>query len=157
MKIEFQPAGLKKTKWYQFLLRVLFGGVVTVITGVIAKKFGPVVGGLFLAFPAIFPASVTLVEIHEKQEKEQKGEPGARSGRKAAGAEAAGTVCGSFGLLTFAAVVWSLTPEHSPWFALALAALSWMAVAAGLWVLRQLLRTRSRRSQPAGVRNQVSH
>jgi hypothetical protein len=30
---------------------------------------GPRVGGLFLAFPAIFPASATLVEKHEKQKK----------------------------------------------------------------------------------------
>src|ERR1051325_4474317 len=81
MKVQFEIQGLKKTKWYQFALRVLFGGVVTVITGIIAKKFGPVVGGLFLAFPAIFPASVTLVERHEQQKKEQKGVPGSMSGR----------------------------------------------------------------------------
>jgi hypothetical protein len=34
----------------------------TAIPGWIASKYGPVVGGLFLAFPAIFPASATLVE-----------------------------------------------------------------------------------------------
>jgi len=36
----------------------------TVIAGLIAFRFGPVVGGLFLAFPAIFPASATLIERH---------------------------------------------------------------------------------------------
>jgi hypothetical protein len=30
--------------------------------GLLAKKFGSTVGGLFLAFPAIFPASATLIE-----------------------------------------------------------------------------------------------
>ena len=45
----------------------------TVLAGVIAKKFGPVVGGLFLAFPAIFPASATLIEKHERERKERKG------------------------------------------------------------------------------------
>jgi hypothetical protein len=28
----------------------------TVVAGVIAARFGPIFGGLFLAFPAIFPA-----------------------------------------------------------------------------------------------------
>jgi hypothetical protein len=36
------------------------GGLVTVITGIVAKNWGPVIGGLFLAFPAIFPASATI-------------------------------------------------------------------------------------------------
>ncbi len=39
----------------------------SVAAGLIANKWGPGVGGLFLAFPAIFPASVGLVEKHEKQ------------------------------------------------------------------------------------------
>lgn len=35
---------------------------VTALAGVIAKHYGPVIGGLFFAFPAIFPASATLIE-----------------------------------------------------------------------------------------------
>jgi hypothetical protein len=42
----------------------LLGGVVTVVAGLLAKHYGPVFGGLFLAFPAIFPASATLVDKH---------------------------------------------------------------------------------------------
>ena len=45
-------------------------------TGIIAKKFGPGMGGLFLAFPAIFPARATLVEKHEKEKKQQAGMEG---------------------------------------------------------------------------------
>jgi len=56
----------------------------TVIAGAIASRFGPAVGGLFLAFPAIFPASVTLVEKHVRQQKEEKGLRGARRGKEAA-------------------------------------------------------------------------
>jgi hypothetical protein len=56
--------------------RFVFGGLITVATGIIAKKFGPGMGGLFLAFPAIFPASATLVEKHEKEEKQQAGMEG---------------------------------------------------------------------------------
>ena len=42
--------GLAKT-FHQFeVTRFLLGGAVTVITGLIARQYGPVVGGLFLAW-----------------------------------------------------------------------------------------------------------
>jgi len=50
--------------WNDYAVRFLFGGLITAVAGLIAKKFGPGVGGLFLAFPAIFPASATLIEKH---------------------------------------------------------------------------------------------
>ena len=64
---------MKETKWYEYAIRFVFGGSITVMAGVIAEKFGPVVGGLFLAFPAIFPASATLVEKHERQKRREMG------------------------------------------------------------------------------------
>ena len=69
MRIKIDPSGILKTRWYEFAVRFFFGGLITAIAGLIAKKFGPGVGGLFLAFPAIFPASATLIEKHEKQRK----------------------------------------------------------------------------------------
>ncbi len=54
-----------------YAIRFLFGGLITVAAGIIAKRFGPGIGGLFLAFPAIFPASATLIEKHEKEKKEE--------------------------------------------------------------------------------------
>ena len=50
----------------------------TVAAGLIAARFGPVIGGLFLAFPAIFPASATLIEKHVRERKEKAGLPGLR-------------------------------------------------------------------------------
>ena len=44
----------------------------------IAPKWGPGIGGLFLAFPAIFPASDTLIEKHERRRKQKKGLQGAQ-------------------------------------------------------------------------------
>jgi uncharacterized protein DUF3147 len=73
MQISLDLSALGKTKWYEYALRFAFGGAITVAAGLIANKWGPGVGGLFLAFPAIFPASATLVEKHEKQEKQQHG------------------------------------------------------------------------------------
>jgi hypothetical protein len=34
-----------------------------------ASGYGPSVGGLFLAFPAIFPSGAGLIENHEKEEE----------------------------------------------------------------------------------------
>src|ERR1700679_2599656 len=102
MTVKIDPAGLKQTKWYEDLLRFVVGGVITVITGVIARKWGPGVGGLFLAFPAIFPASATLIERHERQRKQKKGLHGEERGTDAAAIDALGAAVGSVGLAAFA-------------------------------------------------------
>jgi hypothetical protein len=70
MRIELDVSALHRTRWSEYAVRFLFGGIVTAATGLIAKQFGPVVAGLFLAFPAIFPAGATLIEKHEKQKKQ---------------------------------------------------------------------------------------
>jgi hypothetical protein len=64
MIIQFKPSALRQTRWYEYLIRFGLGGAMTVVAGLIAARFGPVIGGLFLAFPAIFPASATLIEKH---------------------------------------------------------------------------------------------
>ena len=51
MTVIADPSGLKDTKWHEYMVRFLAGGVITVIAGLIARKWGPGVGGLFLAFP----------------------------------------------------------------------------------------------------------
>src|SRR5947208_12630186 len=106
MNVTVDLSVLGKTKWYEYAVRVLFGGIVTVLAGLIAKNFGPAVGGLFLAFPAIFPASATLIEKHEKQKKERSGMSGTQRARNAAGVDAAGAAIGTIGLLCFALLVW---------------------------------------------------
>src|SRR5437588_12303715 len=73
MRIRIEPAALLQTRWYELALRFLFGGLITAVAGIIAKEFGPGIGGLFLAFPAIFSASATLIEKHETQKKERRG------------------------------------------------------------------------------------
>src|ERR1700733_11938189 len=110
--INIDPSGLKQTKWHEYALRFVAGGIITAVAGIIAKKCGPGIGGLFLAFPAIFPASATLIEKHEKQKKEREGLQGTRRGREAASIDAAGSAMGSIGLLFFALLVWQLLPRH---------------------------------------------
>ena len=52
-----------ETKWSEYVTRFIFGGLVTLLAGVIADHYGPNIGGLFLAFPAIFPASSSRATV----------------------------------------------------------------------------------------------
>src|SRR5207248_892486 len=86
--------------WHEYAIRFVLGGLATVGTGAIASLFGPQTGGLFLAFPAIFCASATLIEKLERERKERAGVRGARRGKEAAALDAAGAALGSLGELT---------------------------------------------------------
>jgi hypothetical protein len=120
-----------------------FGGFVSAITDIIAKEFGPVIGGLFLAFPAIFPATTTLIEKHEKKKKEQIGLKDARRAADAVSADATGAATGSIGLAVFALLVWRAMPHHSAWIVLTVATLVWLIVSVVLWgILKQLMHGR---------------
>jgi hypothetical protein len=133
MKIQIDPSALSQIKWYEYAIRFIFGGLITAITGNIAKEFGPVIGGLFLAFPAIFPAAATLIEKHEKEKKEKAGLEGTKRAAEAVGADAAGAAIGTIGLSVFALMVWQTMPTHSPWLVRLGAMLTCIAVAAALW------------------------
>jgi Protein of unknown function (DUF3147) len=139
MGIEVNIAALRRTRWNEYAVRFVFGGIVTAMTGLIAKQFGPGVAGLFLAFPAIFPASATLIEKHEMQKKERTGFDGKSRGRSIASVDAAGAAMGSTGLIAFALLVWQFLPGHSAWTVLATAAVVWFAVALATWWLRRVI------------------
>jgi Protein of unknown function (DUF3147) len=150
MRIQIDLSTLKKTKWHEYAGRFLFGGLVTAIAGIIAKHYGPVIGGLFLACPAIFPASATLIEKHEEQKKERVGLEGRIRARQAASVDATGSAIGSVGLLAFAAITWKCLPSHSLWLVLPSASTAWLAVSILFWHIRKrdqiLLGRRFRRS-----------
>jgi hypothetical protein len=137
VKIEINIAALGRSKWYEYLVRFAFGGLVTALTGIIAKRYGPGVGGLFLAFPAIFPATATLLEKHEKQKKERVGKAGILRAREIAGADAAGAAIGSLGLIVFAVIVWKGLPRDSMAVVLLAAILAWLLVSVTTWIARK--------------------
>ena len=134
-KVKINFSVLRETRWYQYGARFLIGGAITVFAGIVAKKFGPTVGGLFLAFPAIFPASATLIEKHEK-EKKQKAfvDPGFR-GQTAVALDAAGATMGAIGLIVFAVMAWLLLPAHETWVVLLSATIAWFALSVVIWRL----------------------
>jgi Protein of unknown function (DUF3147) len=137
MRVHFDISALYRTKWHEYALRFLFGGAITVIAGILAKKYGPVFGGLFLAFPAIFPASATLVEKHECEKKRRAGIPRTIRGRQAAALDARGAAMGSIGLACFALVVWKLLPLWQPVLVLLAALAVWFAVSYLIWRARK--------------------
>jgi Protein of unknown function (DUF3147) len=137
MKIRVDPTVLKEIRWYQILVRFCIGGLITAATGIIAKRFGPSVGGLFLAFPAIFPASATLIEKHEREEKEEAGIEGTKQAWQAVSVDAAGAAMGSIGLLFFALFLTEFLGKFSSWLVMVGATLTWAVISVLLWLLRK--------------------
>ncbi len=144
MLIRAKLSVLGQTRWYEYLIRFALGGLATVLAGVMAKLYGPMIGGLFLAFPAIFPASATLVEAHERKRKEKAGLRGTQRGKDAAALDAAGAALGSIGLAAFAAVIWLTLSRGTVWPFIAASA-AWLSISMLCWYGRRMLRTTSRR------------
>ncbi len=136
MMIGFKFAALRDVHWYEYAIRFVLGGTMTVIAGLVAARFGAAVGGLFLAFPAIFPASVTLVEKHTRRHKEDHGLRGSRRGQEAAALDARGAALGGYGMIGFAATVFLLI-ERSAGFALLLATGIWAGISVLAWLSRR--------------------
>ncbi len=139
MPVKLSLSALKASRWYEYVVRFVLGGGATVLTGVIAKSFGTSVGGLFLALPAIFCASATLIEGHERRAKEKAGLTGDRRGRQAAALDAAGAGLGSVGLMAFAAVFFVLV-SRSAVLAFVAALAGWALVSVAAWLIRRDLR-----------------
>ena len=139
MVVRFKFVAVKDSRWSELAVRFFLGGLATVVAGVSGNLCGPVVGGLFLAVPAIFFASATLVEKHERERKEEKGMKAGTRGKNAAALDTAGAGLGSVGLASFGAVVWVLAPVSAVG-SLAFGTIVWFAVSALLWRARSQAR-----------------
>ena len=106
--------------------RFALGAAVSVVAGVISHLVGARIGGVFLAFPAILPASLTFV-----QDKE---------GTRTADRDALGAVLGGFALIVFAAVGESMFGRDNSAAVLALALTAWLVAACVFYVIVGLLR-----------------
>jgi hypothetical protein len=116
-----QLAKLKEVEPGDLLVRIAFGALISVIAGVVSLVWNAKAGGMFLAFPAILPATLTLIEKKEsKREAEQDDE---------------GALLGSVAMFSFAATsVWALK-AFAAGIALAAATGAWAATAIGLYVV----------------------
>lgn len=140
MAVKLQLSALRQTRWYELILRIFFGGVATVCTGLIAKSSGPVVAGLFLAFPAVFPSTATLVEKHTKERRRRAGLDGSLRAADGVAIEARGAILGSIGMIAFAAAMWLALPHLLPVLGFVLASAVWLVISVAVWQLRRRLR-----------------
>lgn len=133
MMVGISVSGLKATRLHELVVRFVLGGAITAMTGLTAMRWGPVIGGLFLAFPAIFPASVTLVEAHAVRQKKELGLHGEQRGRDESGADAAGAAIGSLGLMIFGLIMYEYVDTVNYWIVLSLATVGWLTVSIVVW------------------------
>ena len=119
-----------------FFLRFVFGFAISIAAALVGMRFGQRLGGLFLAFPAILPASLTLIEEEE--------------GDDPASINATGAVIGGAALVAFAATAAWLLPRRPPLLALAAAAAVWFGLA--LAVYQAISRRPARRDLEASRR-----
>jgi hypothetical protein len=119
--VRVDPSKLREVEVADLAVRFGFGAGISIVAGLISLAFGPRAGGLFLAFPAILPATLTLLQQkHTKKEAEEDDE---------------GAVLGAAALVPFALVTYLLLASHPGWFSLGAASLAWLASAVGLYVV----------------------
>jgi hypothetical protein len=140
LKIRVDLTPIKESRVSGHLLRFGVGGSVTVCAALVAKGWGPRLGGLTLAMPAILPIGLTLIA---KLQNEQIG-PAARGerARRAALIEVTGASIGGLGLVAFAVLGWRLLGRWPAWLALSLATVAWATVASVGWLARKAGGTR---------------
>ena len=106
-------------------VRFVFGAITSAVAGSLSILFSPIVGGVFLAFPAILAASLTLIAEEEDTKEAREDARGAVAGSLAMGAFAA------IGVAAFTKIAWPLS--------LAGACGGWALVAVGLYVAMWVL------------------
>jgi hypothetical protein len=139
--VRISLSSLREGRPYEYLVRFVLGGAATVVAGLISSRYGATIGGLFLALPAIFCASATLIETHEIRRKKKAGLAGRRRGQKAAALDAAGAALGALGMLAFA-LVFFIMVEVSISAAFVTASLAWLVVSMAAWYARRKTRPR---------------
>ncbi|HET9729850.1 MAG TPA: DUF3147 family protein [Acidimicrobiia bacterium] len=126
--IAWQFENLRKIDARDLAIRFAFGAVVSMIASIMGLAFTPTVGGLFLAFPAILPASLTLLEQ--------------KSDTAAARHNVRGAVLGAVGLTGFAVVAAARFDRAYVGIALIAALAAWIAISVALYLFTAALQRR---------------
>jgi hypothetical protein len=129
--IALQPGKLREINWGEVGIRFAFGAAVSLVAGVVGVLVGAGAGGLWLAFPAILPAGLTLVEHKENRRQAER--------------DVRGAILGAVGMVAFAAAVYLTVPLVGGLIAVLVALAVWVVVTLGLYLgLRALLVHRGR-------------
>jgi hypothetical protein len=111
---------LKKHSMSDYVTRFAFGAGISAAAAIVGAIFGAKVGGVLLGFPAILPASLTLIER--------------KDGRGPAAVNAVAAILGALALVVFAVVAGIGLRRFTPVVALLIATAAWLAVAFVLYV-----------------------
>jgi Protein of unknown function (DUF3147) len=117
-RVGFDWSRLRSVRFSELAIRFTFGAAVALLAALVGTVGGPRLGGLFLAFPAVLPATLTLIEKKE--------------GTAKAWADASGGALGAIGLATFALTA-VLLLRWNPLLALLAALMAWTVVSVGLY------------------------
>jgi hypothetical protein len=123
--IEVRPRELAQPPVRDWVVRFAFGAGVSALAGIVSALAGPRVGGLFLAFPAILLASLTMIAE----------EDGLRRARD----DARGAIFGTAGLFGFALVVAGTATRWPLWICLTAASAAWTVVCVGGYLVARAL------------------
>jgi uncharacterized protein YqhQ len=116
-----KPGDVATRKPSDYLTRFAFGAGISLLAGVIGMVFGPLVGGVLLGFPAILPASLTLIEKKE--------------GREEASIDSIGATMGAVAMVAFAVVIVLWVTDLGVVPVLLAALVVWLVVAGALYAL----------------------
>lgn len=117
---------LRQVRPRDYVIRFAMGAAISVAAALLGLAFGHRFGGAFLAFPAILPASLTLIQEEE--------------GPVRADRDAIGAILGGVGMVAFAMVGEATFGQLQPVVALALSVLAWIVAAVSLYALLAFLR-----------------
>lgn len=114
---------LRSVSPHEMAVRFGFGAAVSVVAGLVTIWHGARAGGALLAFPAILPASLTLLERKE--------------GTEAAVADVRGAIIGAAAMIAFAATVFALVLRIPAVLAVAAGLGAWIATSGLLHAISQ--------------------
>lgn len=114
-----QPSKLRDVGARPIAIRFAAGAATSVIAGILTLAFGPHVGGVMLAFPAILAASLTLIAEEDDREEARQ--------------DARGSVAGAAALGGFAIIGTVLFGDLPGGVVLAIAGVTWLLVAIALY------------------------
>lgn len=122
--IGFSLRSVREIRARDLAIRLTFGATMSAVAAVAAIVVGPRFGGLFLAFPAILPATLTLIEKQEHKKKAKDDDVGA--------------ILGATALVPFGFLGWLLLPRLGALLALLIAAVGWLLSAIALYLALRL-------------------
>ena len=137
-----RPQKLKSLRAGELAARFAFGAGVSLVAGTVGLLAGARAGGRFLAFPAILPAALTIIEKKE--------------GRRQAVEDERGAFFGAIGLVVFALVCELAILHVAAVYALLLALAAWAVTSVTSYLVTDAARVWASRAEEAARMKDVA-